>query len=143
MSDRRRQCAAIYARCATSGQDERPLLGQIDRARALLSAKGFELAGVYEDLNRSGTRLSDRSGLDGLLAALDQRAFGHLVVDDLQRLGSGGVNLLKVLDRLKATGVTLHCVAGSSELLSIEQQASCLRNYAAARGWEVVCVWPR
>jgi DNA invertase Pin-like site-specific DNA recombinase len=104
-----------------------------------LSAKGFELAAVYEDLNRSGMRLSDRPGLDALLAALDHHTFDQLVVDDLQCLARGGTGLLNVLERLRAAGVTLHCVNGPSKIPSIDQQASYIRKFVTARGWKVVC----
>jgi DNA invertase Pin-like site-specific DNA recombinase len=76
---------AIYARYSTNRQDARSIDDQVRRCRALSQQRGFEVVAEYADAATSGTH-TQREELQRLLTDARQKAFRHVVVDDVSRL---------------------------------------------------------
>lgn len=101
--------AAIYLRVSTGEQVSGYGLDvQRERCRAQIIAKGWTLAGEYEDAGITGTKSTEaRPGLAGLIAAAEIGQIDAVVVLALDRLGRRTRIVLDLVDQLSAAGVDL------------------------------------
>ncbi len=103
--------AAIYTRLAADevGQAEIGLGVQRGQAEAYAAARGWWMAGAYQDAGYSGTSWT-RPALTRLLADAREGGFDVVVVARLDRLMAGTEATLDLLERLSAQGVHVHSV---------------------------------
>lgn len=100
--------AVIYTRVSTTGQAEEgvSLDAQEAKARAWAEANGYQVRGVYRDAGLSGSRASNRPGLQAALA----EACGSgaaLVCYSLSRLARSTRDALDIAERLDKAGADL------------------------------------
>ena len=95
------QRAAIYMRVSTNDQSTSL---QSDEGRRLVEARGWSLAGTFEDVGISGTK-DRRPGLDALMAAARKRKFDVLVVWRADRLFRSVHHMVATLHELAALGI--------------------------------------
>jgi len=78
--------AALIARVSTEMQEEGySIPAQLAEMREFCEKRGWTVVAEFVDAGYTGSTM-DRPGLQGLLAALDQRAFDVVVVHELSRL---------------------------------------------------------
>lgn len=94
--------AAIYARVSTNDQTNK---NQIISLRAYAERVGLDIVAEFED-TVSGAKFK-RDGLDQLLEGARRRHFNTVLVWSLDRLGRSLVNVLNVVEELRAVGVNL------------------------------------
>lgn len=101
--------AAIYIRVSSEEQVSGYGLDvQRERCRAQAIAKGWSIAGEYEDAGISGTKdASARPGLAGLVAAAEIGNIDAVIVLALDRLGRRTRIVLDLVDQLAAAGVDI------------------------------------
>lgn len=110
--------AAIYARISHVNDDSR--IG-VDRqeadARALAAARGWHVAAVHVDNNRSAWRRNrKRPGWDALLDDIQQRRVSSVIVAHPDRLIRQPRDLEDLLDLAAGTGVQLVSAGGDRDL---------------------------
>ena len=101
--------AAIYIRVSSEEQVSGYGLDvQRERCRAQAIAKGWSIAGEYEDAGISGTKdATQRPGLAGLIAAAEIGNIDAVIVLALDRLGRRTRIVLDLVDQLSAAGVDI------------------------------------
>jgi site-specific DNA recombinase len=101
--------AAIYIRVSSEEQVSGYGLDvQRERCRAQAIAKGWSIAGEYEDAGISGTKdASARPGLAGLVAAAEIGNIDAVIVLALDRLGRRTRIVLDLVDQLAVAGVDI------------------------------------
>ena len=100
--------AAIYLRVSTDEQNESGLglASQEERCRALILAKGWELAGIYRDGGVSGTMdPKDRPESGRMLVDAQAGAFDLIVVLKLDRLARRAEWIHRTLRELDEAGI--------------------------------------
>jgi site-specific DNA recombinase len=87
MSTERPLRAALLARVSTDMQAEEGLSipAQLAEMREFCEKRGWKIVAEFIDAGYTGSTM-ERPGLQGLLAALEQRAFDVAVVHELSRL---------------------------------------------------------
>lgn len=88
---------AVYYRVSTHKQTTDSQRQEVER---YVSALGWEVVGVYEDLGMSGAR-DRRPGLEQLLDDARRRRFRAVVVAELSRLGRSLPHLIRTLEVLR------------------------------------------
>lgn len=105
------QDAAIYARYSTQLQREASIEDQVRRSREAAIQKGFIVPDdlIFSDAAISGESkaASKRVGWQALLRAWDERRFAAVFVDEISRIARDQLELAKVSDKVRKTGVRL------------------------------------
>ncbi len=97
--------AGIYARKST--KDEAGVERQVEIATDFITAKGWTVGPAYTDDDISGAVL-DRRGLNALLAAVEAKAVGAVVMMNVDRLSRGTIaETLELQQRILRAGVQL------------------------------------
>src|SRR5689334_7380029 len=109
VSGREQTRAAIYIRVSSEEQVSGYGLDvQRERCRAQATAKGWSIAGEYEDAGISGTKdATQRPGLAGLVAAAEIGQIDAVIVLALDRLGRRTRIVLDLVDQLAAASVDI------------------------------------
>ncbi len=105
--------AALYARIS---QDEhgtqQGVRRQLDDARALAVAKGWEVAGEYVDNDVSAYTGAKRDGYDRLIADAGRGVFDRIVVYQSSRLWRGRLERAQAMDVLAGHRISVAAVQG-------------------------------
>jgi DNA invertase Pin-like site-specific DNA recombinase len=111
--------ATIYLRVSTAGQAAEgvSLEAQEARARAWAGGQGYEVSGVHVDAGVSGSKASNRPGLQ---AAIEQASAtsGALVVYSLSRLARSTKDAISIAERLEKSGADLVSLTESIDTTS-------------------------
>ena len=99
---------AIYCRVSTQeqGQEGVSLDAQESMARAEAQRMGFEVGRVYVDIQSA--KNTARSALQDLLAAVERREYGAVIIYDLSRLSRDTVDALMLSRRFSDAKCGLH-----------------------------------
>ena len=102
--------AVIYTRTACYKQnDSTPLQEQENACREFCRKQGYEVAGVFHDMGKSGMKFN-RPGLCKLLSFCRINRVKHVVVKDYARLSRNPSDSLYLQTRIFALGMSLHSV---------------------------------
>ena len=117
MSDKK---AAIYMRVSTLGQAESGFGRdvQLERCEAMITAKGWELTGTFEDNGKSGTTTRGRTGLRKMMKAARAGEVNVVVIAELSRLGRSTRDVLRIAEELNGLDVGLVSVTESIDTTS-------------------------
>ena len=106
--------AAIY--CRVANRDEMALADQIETMQNFVAdSEGWTLAGVYKDEVPSAA-MSERSGLQNLLADAKAHTFDIVAVRSLSRIARSQDLLTSVYGTLKENGVEVITLTGETML---------------------------
>lgn len=106
--------AGIYVRLSRDSDAQTSTERQEADARALCTAKGYEVADVYADVGISGYKAVERPQFERLLADVDAGRIDVIVVWKLDRLTRKGIReIAPILDLLDRTGARLVAVQDS------------------------------
>ncbi|EGD55177.1 recombinase family protein [Gordonia neofelifaecis] len=110
--------AAIYTRISLDASgDGLGVTRQEEDARAIVSSRGWEVAGVWSDNSISASDARKvRPGYDALVKAYDAGAFDALVCYDLDRLTRQPRQLEDWIDAAEASGLALVTTNGEADL---------------------------
>lgn len=99
---------AIYDRSAVAFQHESsPCAQRIERCKAIVSAVGGSLVGVFEDIGVSGSRGATAPARDQLMERVKAGGIDHVVVPDFERLSRSAVTVMQITAEMKASGAQL------------------------------------
>lgn len=117
MKDKDKPRAAGYIRVSTQMQasEGESLSTQRKQIETHATAKGWELAEIYEDAGISGAK-DNRPGLQALLEAVKQRRLDAVIVRDLSRFGRSARDLLNNAKILKDCGVNFISIKENIDL---------------------------
>jgi DNA invertase Pin-like site-specific DNA recombinase len=103
---------------------------QTQRLHAYAAEHNLAVTATYSDIG-SGTD-PDRPGLAAMLDAARAGQFDHLLVDRLDRLARNITDLAAIFDDLDHAGITLHCAAEPSGIITITHDALAIIRLPAA-----------
>lgn len=129
---------AILARVSTA---EQHLDAQVPMLRQEAERRGLDVVGVLEDVG-SGRKMAEREGLRRVLELADQGAIDVLLVAELTRVGRSVAGLARVVEHLRARGVSLISLRESIDL-STPAGRMFVHVLAAVAEFEVECLRER
>lgn len=98
----------IYDRSAVDFQHESsPCAQRIEQCKAIVSANGGSLVGVFEDVGVSGSYGAKASARDRLIERVKAGDVDYVVVPDLARLSRSAVTVMQITAEMKASGAEL------------------------------------
>ncbi|MFZ2509680.1 MAG: recombinase family protein, partial [Gordonia sp. (in: high G+C Gram-positive bacteria)] len=118
MTSKNARRAAIYTRISLDASgDGLGVTRQEEDARAIVSSRGWEVAGVWSDNSISASDARKvRPGYDALVRAWEAGAFDALVVWDLDRLTRQPRQLEDWIDRAEGRGLAIVTSNGEADL---------------------------
>ena len=109
--------AAIYVRQSVDTEQSSSIEAQEKACRALASAKGLPVLGVFTDRGVSGGKaIADRPGLSRLLAAAEAGEVSAVVVYSIDRLARSTGVFVELADKLQKIGAPLVIVREALDL---------------------------
>ena len=112
--------AALYARFSTELQRRESIEDQLRACRAWCERTGLEVVAEYEDAAISGASMSNRPGLQALVAAAQGRRFDVVVTEALDRLSRSQGDVATLFEDLRCYGVGIRTLAeGEVEEMAI------------------------
>jgi site-specific DNA recombinase len=98
----------IYARYSKTTDSPDSIERQVSLAQEYAESIGLTVVWVYEEPRKSGTTVSKRMVLQGMLAELDELNIGHVIVESQDRLGRKMVVLAELWKQIHERGVPIH-----------------------------------
>lgn len=126
LAPRQKPKAVLYARCASTIQNDQPCERQLRLCRETALRKGFEIAGEYQEEATSGRSLRlTRPGICAMKERVAQGDITAVIIEDLERIGRCLVDLEILADWLEDRGVELHAaLSGKFERKLVKFPAS-------------------
>lgn len=98
---------AIYDRSAVKSRDGSHDVQRIDRCKAIVSAVGGSVRGVFEDIGVSGREGANAPARDRLMESVKAGEIDYVVVSDLARLSRCMTTIADITSEMEAAGVEL------------------------------------
>ncbi len=102
---------ALYARFSSDMQSARSADDQLAALRQACAARGWTVAGEFDDRGVSGTAVATRSGIQALMRAAAGGAFDVVLVEALDRLSRGQSDTARLFELLSWSGVRLETLS--------------------------------
>ncbi len=114
---------AIYARYSSDLQSPTSIEDQVALCTRFAERRGWTVVGTFEDRAVSGASSANRDRYQALLreAFGSQPAFDAIIVEDLSRLTRDTAELLKIVKKLKFTGIE---IVGASDGIASNQKGA-------------------
>lgn len=105
----------LYARCASSKQNERPTEKQMGELRNRCDHEGWRIVDEFIDEGKSGSAGADqdaRPGLWGMLNRIEAGDIDQVLVEDIDRISRHVVDITAIIEQLRFNGVRICTLSG-------------------------------
>ena len=110
----------VYARYSTDRQDEQSIETQIERCKALIDQRGWNLASTYQDSAVSGTSYKRRPGIQQLLRHVERGRIDTVLCLSADRLSRDVAHTAQIAKKLAYHDVELWTAKANARISDIE-----------------------